>query len=276
MGKWKYLIFKILGFALLFATPLIYSSYYDAYLAEESFYYMNIQWLYTCEFLMVAALLLIAAGFARSIAKVLAFIDFHTDFDDDQELEDYPRIQRYSIIKRIVMLASLAIALVLSVVSGYVPAVADVIADIWVVVAVIILAMAIVNIIVCLCAQVTPLYFDISTLFFVISVWLFFAMISWGVLPVVISIVTSLPCAIAVLYAAIASEEFISAEEIFDKLFYEDYKAYYAKLCEKEKAAEAKANMDKRLARKQVRKNAKAEEKTQKIKNKAQKKAKKQ
>lgn len=95
----KYWIFKIVGILGLVVTPIILDSFYNVVVEMESLYARR-TWYELCTVLLVVFLVITLAGFARSIAKIKAWIDFHTDFDDDQELDGYPGVKIYAFVKK--------------------------------------------------------------------------------------------------------------------------------------------------------------------------------
>lgn len=248
----KYWIFKIIGILGLVFTPFIYLGYYDQYLAGINSRYMDVEWLYTYEALLIVFLIITIAGFARPIARLKALIDFHTDFDDDQELEDYPKLRIFAVVKRCVLWVAIIGFVVLAILANWVPALSK--GSIYYLIASLTLSaiLALVNIIICICKQINPIYADIGVLFAIIGVALFFHLDMWGVTHIVILVVTSPIFAIALLYLAFAADDLISADEVFDWVCADEYNEYYKKLCEKEKEQEAQKELS---AHKQAKQN---------------------
>lgn len=231
----KYLILKIIGIAGLAVTAFC-SDYFikqflsDEYSSRSSFVFIELYGL-----LLVIFLLITIAGFARTIAKVKAFIDFHTDFDDDEDLDGYPKLRIYKIFRLIMFFITLAFVIVSSILMEQVSFFKE---NIYYIVAssiCLVFALSFLNIIMCLIARVVPLKFDWAIIYSMIAIVLYFMLPYWGCKESISKLILAPIVALALLYFAFANEEYISADLLFDSLFRDEYNSYYKKLCDKEK-----------------------------------------
>ena len=237
--KLKYLIFKIVGILGLIVTPVVCIGYYDEHLNELNSRYMDVEWLYGYEGLLILFLLITIAGFARPIARLKALIDFHTDFDDDQELDGYPKLYKFAIVKKVMLGVSVGGSVLLAILAGKFSAIDNILIYLIVGLFSINILLALINIIICLCMRINPIYFDIGVIFAIVGVGLFFFMEDKGISFLIVSMATAPIFAIALLYLAFAAEEHISADEVFDWFLDDEYNDYYKKLCDREKAQKA-------------------------------------
>ena len=239
----KYWILKIVGILGLFFTPFIYIGYADQHLESMNSRYMNAQWGFVYEGLLIFFLLITIAGFARPIAKLKALIDFHFDFDDDQDLDGYPKLHTFAIIKRIIFWTVSFGALALVIMSNWFPVLNDYIVGSLIFVASLNILLSLINIIICICKQINPIYADIAVIFGIIGLVLYFVLPELGVLYILTMIIVSPIFAVALLYIAFAVDDLISFDEVFDWICADEYNVYYKKLCEKEKEQEAKKEL---------------------------------
>ena len=99
----KYLILKIIGIAGLVITALCSDYFINEFLSDEYSSRTSICFIEVYGLLLIVFLLITIAGFSRTIARIKALIDFYTDFDDDPDLDGYPKLRIYKIF-RLVML----------------------------------------------------------------------------------------------------------------------------------------------------------------------------
>ena len=238
----KYWIFKIVGILGLFLTPFIYIGYADKYLMGENVYFIE-EWVLVYQSLLILFLIITLAGFARPIARLKALIDFHFDFDDDQELEDYSKLHTFAIIKRIVFWTASVGGVAIAIMANWFPVMNDYIIGYLIVAASLIVLLALINIIICICKQINPIYADIGVIFAIVGFVLYLLLPEWGVSYLFTMIICSPIFAIALLYFAFAADDLISFDEVFDWVCADEYNEYYKKLCEREKEQEAKEEL---------------------------------
>ncbi len=277
----KYWIFKIVGILGLFLTPFIYIGYADKYLMGENVYFIE-EWVLVYQSLLILFLIITLAGFARPIARLKALIDFHFDFEDDQELEDYPKLHTFAIIKRIVFWTASFGGIALGIMTTWFPALNNYIVGYLICAASLIILLALINIIICICKQINPIYSDIAVIFAIVGFALYLLLPMWGASYLFTMIICSPIFAIALLYLAFAADDLISFDEVFDWICADEYNEYYKKLCEREKEQEAKKELSenkqakqnkiqvkqtKRAEKKETKQAIKTEKKTNKTKN---------
>lgn len=267
----KYLIFKIIGILGLVATPIIMNSLYPL-VKESGSIVARETWFEGCEILLIVFLIITMAGFSRFIAKMKAYIDFYTDFDDDQHLECYPKLKIYSFIKKIVAIISIVAIIVISILKEKVAFITNNYNYIILAIVSLVLVLFLINIIICFAIKVVPLHFDISIVLTIVGFALESMLIYFGCSQVVSMLITAPIFAFATLYFACACDDYISIDELFDWLCYDYYKNYYSMLCEKENSQNSKEKIEKKVnvrnTRKTTRKNKKENKSNKKQSNK--------
>ena len=259
----KYWIFKIIGILGLIGTPFFCNFYFDRYVDPYVIEGL-LDWLIMYGLLLVVFLLLTIAGFSRPIARLKAWFDFHTDFDDDSDFDWHPKLGVYTLVKRITEASLIFVFAVVLILTGFVPFFAKNIEIIYFSMAGVIFVMTLISIISCLVAKILTLKFDWGLMYAIIAISLALLLPKWGCSVVVTTMIVAFIAAISLLYFALASEEYISAEEIFDWLFHDEYYDYYAKLCEREKEQDAEAKVEKRFHARNTRINNKKLKKEEK------------
>ena len=259
----KYLIFKIIGILGLIGTPILMNFLYPA-VKETGSIVARETWFEGFEILLIVFLIVTMAGFARSIAKIKAYIDFHTDFDDDQHFDFYPKLKIYSFVKKIVAIVSVVAIIVLSSLKEKVEFVGNNYHYLMFSIVALVFALFLINIIICLILKVVPLYFDRSIVYVIVGFVIEYALMHFGCSEIIASVVAVPFFALSALLFACACDDFISMDELFDWLCYEDYVKHYSMLCEKEKLQEAKEKMEKKIGVRNARKNNRKDKKEQK------------
>lgn len=261
----KYWILKIVGILGLVATPIIMNSLYP-FVKETGSIVARETWFQGCEIFLILFLVVTMAGFSRSIAKIKAFIDFHTDFDDDQDLDGYPKLKIYSFVKKILAIVSVVAIIVISLLRKKVAFIDNNLKYIVFSIVAVVFVLFLVNIIICFAKKIVPLHFDTSIVFAIFAFVLEALLIHFGCNEIVAALISVPFFALAALYFACSIDELISIDELFDWLCYEEYEKHYSMLCEKEKSQEAQAKIEKKVsvrnARKTRRKNIKGKKKS--------------
>ncbi|MBQ8425486.1 MAG: hypothetical protein IJX17_05650 [Clostridia bacterium] len=229
----KYLIFKIIGILGLVATPFISKAYEEVVKPSYSVF-KEAYWFDLYSFLLVIFFIITLAGFSRSIAKIKAFIDFHTDFDDDPDLDGYPKLRVFSIIKKIILITSVVGVVISAILTGFIPFFKDNIYYIVTSALCLVFAITLINIIACLIMKIIPLKLDWAVFYAVIAFVLYYMLPYWGCEDNLKSIILSPIIALSLLNFLFVTEEYISADELFDWLYRDEYESFYKKLCDKE------------------------------------------
>ena len=229
----KYLILKIIGIGGLIIMALTGNYFIEQFLTDtsrSSYVYIELYGI-----LLVLFLIITIAGFSRIIARIKAFIDFHTDFDDDEDLDGYPKLRIYKIFRLVIFFVTLAFVVVSLILTNYVSFFKE---NIYYIVAssiCFVFLLSFLNIIMCLITKVVPLKFDWAIIYSMIAIILYFMLPYWGCKEMVTKFILAPIVALALLYFAMANDDLISADILFDNLFRDEYDDYYKKLCEKEK-----------------------------------------
>lgn len=238
----KYWIFKIVGILGLVVTPIILDSFYNVVVEMESLYARR-TWYELCTILLVVFLVITLAGFARSIAKIKAWIDFHTDFDDDQELDNYPGVKIYAFVKKIAGIVLLVAIIAVSAMNNHVEFVTNNYGTIIIVLVATLLLLFVANIVICLIMRIVPLHYDMAVVLGALGFIIEISFIYLGIARIY-SMLASVPFyAFAALYFSTVFDEFITIDEVFDWLCDDMYDEYYKKLCDKEKAKNAEKEL---------------------------------
>ena len=183
------------------------------------------------------------AGFARSIAKIKAWIDFHTDFDDDQELDGYPKVKIFAFVKKIAGIVLLVAIIAVSAMRDHVAFVANNYTLIIIILVATLLLLFLANIVICLIMKIVPLHYDMAVVLGTIGVVIEIAFIYFGIARIYAMIITVPLYAFAALYFSTVFDEFITIDELFDWICDDTYDEYYKELCEKEKAQKEKQEL---------------------------------
>lgn len=230
----KYWILKIIGILGLIATPIILNATYDDVAALNSIVASR-TWNEGCIILLVLFLVVTMAGFARSLAKIKAWIDFHTDFDDDQELDGYPKVKVFSFVKKIVAIVIVVAMIVFVVLNNKVEFVTNNYSKIMFVFVAVLFVLFLASIIVCLTMKIVPLYYDVAVVCAIIGFAIDSIFIYVGI-ERVYAMIASVPLyAISAICVSTVFNEFITIDEFFDWICDDKYDEYYKELCEKEK-----------------------------------------
>ena len=236
----KYWIFKIIGIIGILFTPFIYLGYEQQHLAGSDSWLMPIRWLEGCLILLIVFTLITIAGFSRSIARLKALIDFHFDFDDDQDLDGYPKLYVFKIVRRVLFWVIIGAIVLMLVLSNWFSVFGTVVVYFAIAGAGLVVLLALINIIICLCKKIEPLYGDIGTIFLIVAIFLYFALQTWGVNYMFVMIINAPLLAVGLLYIFFSRDDELSAYEVFDWFCADEYNDYYNMLCEREKEQEAK------------------------------------
>jgi hypothetical protein len=231
----KYWILKIIGIAGLVITAFC-SDYFineflsDEYTSRSSFLFIELYGL-----LLILFLVITIAGFSRTIARIKAIIDFYTDFDDDPDLDGYPKLRIYKIFRLVMLFVIAAFVIVSLILTNSVSFFKE---NIYYIVAssiCFVFALSFLNIIMCLIARVVPLNFDIAIIFSLIAVVLYFMLPYWGCNDKISKLILAPIIALALLHFAFSNDDYFLADFIYDDLIRDEYDSYYKKLCDKEK-----------------------------------------
>ena len=239
----KYWIFKIIGIIGILFTPFIYLGYEQQHLANIDSLYMPYRWLEGCLILLVVFVLLTIAGFSRSIARIKALIDFHFDFDDDQDLDGYPKLHVFKIVRRVLFWVMIGSILLMLILTNWFSVFETLVVYFSIVSAGLVVLLAIINIIICLCKKIEPLYGDIGIIFLVVAIFLYFALQTWGVNYMFVMLINAPLLAVGLLYMLFSKDDMLSAYEVFDWFCADEYNKYYKMLCDREKEQESKKEL---------------------------------
>ena len=271
----KYWILKIIGILGLIASPIVLNATYDDVVTFDSIVARR-TWHEGCIILLVLFLVITMAGFARSIAKIKAWIDFHTDFDDDQELDGYPKVKIFSFVKKIVAIVIVVAMIALSVMKNKVDFVTDNYSRIMFILVAVLFVLFVASIIVCLIMRIVPLYYDVAVVCAIIGIAIDSIFLYYGIARIY-SAIASVPLyAVSALCVSTIFDEFITIDDIFDWICDDTYDEYYKKLCDKEKAtkelsknkqAKQKKIENKRVVKEQKKHSKKNKNKSKIIKN---------
>ena len=247
----KYWIFKIIGILGILFTPFIYLGYEQQHLANSNSRFMSIYWFEGCLILLVVFVLMVIAGFSRSIARIKALIDFHFDFDDDQDLDGYPKLNVFRIVRRVLFWVCVGVIIFMLIMTNWFSVYEKIVAYFAMISAILIVLLALINIVICLCKKIEPLYGDIGIIFLLIAVFLYFALQIWGINYMFIMLINAPLVAVGLLYIFFSKDDKLSAYEVFDWFCADEYNKYYKMLCDKEKDQESKDELSKNKQAKQ-------------------------
>lgn len=246
----KYWILKIIGILGLIATPIVLNATYNDVIDMNSIVARK-TWHEGCIILLVVFLVITMAGFARSIAKMKAWIDFHTDFDDDQELDGYPKVKIFSFVKKIVAIVLVVAMIVFLVMNEKVAFVTNNYGTIKFIFLAVLFVLFLASIVLCLIMRIVPLYYDVAIVCAIMGIAIDTMFIHFGIAYIYAAIVSVPLYAVSAICVSTVFNEFITIDEVFDWICDDTYDEYYKELCEREKAKEVKQELSKNKQAKQ-------------------------
>lgn len=246
----KYWILKIIGILGLIATPIVLNATYNDVIDMNSIVARK-TWHEGCIILLVVFLVITMAGFARSIAKIKAWIDFHTDFDDDQELDGYPKVKIFSFVKKIVAIVLVVAMIVFLVMNEKVAFVTNNYGTIKFIFLAVLFVLFLASIVLCLIMRIVPLYYDVAIVCAIMGIAIDTMFTHFGIAYIYAAIVSVPLYAVSAICVSTVFNEFITIDEVFDWICDDTYDEYYKELCEREKAKEVKQELSKNKQAKQ-------------------------